>query len=301
MYFPISGVEVSPFIPVLVACTVSFFCSMGGISGAFLLLPFQMSFLGYTHPSVSGTNHLYNVVAIPSGVFRYVREKRMVWPLTAIIAVGTLPGVMLGTYFRVVFLPDAKDFKLFAAIVLTYIAFRIAKDLFVAKNKNSKSVPASKSPSANFQVVLQQFNLKELSYTFEGQLYTCRPLSIFLLSLVVGLIGGAYGIGGGAIIAPFLVSWFGLPIHTIAGAALMGTFLTSAVGVSFFTVLSGFFPGQAVTPDWMLGLLFGIGGIIGMYFGAKCQKFVPAKAIKIFLVCIMLGTAAKYTVDYFIS
>ena len=51
MYFPVSGVEVSPLIPLAVSFVVSFFTSMGGISGAFLLLPFQMSVLGFTSPT----------------------------------------------------------------------------------------------------------------------------------------------------------------------------------------------------------------------------------------------------------
>jgi uncharacterized protein len=46
MIFPISGIEVSPIIPVIVAFYVSFVTSMGGVSGAFLLLPFQVSILG---------------------------------------------------------------------------------------------------------------------------------------------------------------------------------------------------------------------------------------------------------------
>ncbi|MFZ3047628.1 MAG: TSUP family transporter, partial [Desulfatirhabdiaceae bacterium] len=82
MLFQTAGIEVSPWIPPLVAFAISFFTSMGGVSGAFLLLPFQMSFLGYVNPSVSATNQLYNIVAIPSGVYRYWREGRMVWPLT---------------------------------------------------------------------------------------------------------------------------------------------------------------------------------------------------------------------------
>ena len=45
---------------------------MGGISGAFLLLPFQMSMLNYTAPSVTGTDHVFNIVAIPSVVYRYI-------------------------------------------------------------------------------------------------------------------------------------------------------------------------------------------------------------------------------------
>lgn len=80
MLFPTSGVEVDPLIPFLTAFFVSFFTSMGGVSGAFLLLPFQVSILGYTAPSVSATNQVFNVVGIPSGVYRYIRESRILWP-----------------------------------------------------------------------------------------------------------------------------------------------------------------------------------------------------------------------------
>ena len=95
--FPASNVTTWVFIPPLTAFVVSFFTSMGGVSGAFLLLPFQMSVLNYTAPSVSGTNQLFNVIAIPSGVWRYIREKRMLWPLTWVVIAGTLPG---GIYWR---------------------------------------------------------------------------------------------------------------------------------------------------------------------------------------------------------
>ena len=57
-----------------------------------------------------------------------------------------------------------------------------------------------------------------------------------------GIVGGTYGIGGGAIIAPFFVSWFRLPVHTISGATLMGTFLTSVAGVIFYMIIAPFFP-----------------------------------------------------------
>ena len=74
MVFEASGVEVSPLVPVFVAFGISFFTSMGGVSGAFLLLPFQMSVLGFTSPAVSPTNLVCNIVAIPSGVYQYIRE-----------------------------------------------------------------------------------------------------------------------------------------------------------------------------------------------------------------------------------
>jgi len=129
MLFPVSGIEVNPLIPFLAAFVVSFFTSMGGVSGAFLLLPFQVSVLGYTAPSVSGTNQFFNIVAIPSGVYRYIREGRMLWPLTGAVIIGTLPGVFIGAWIRIKYLPNPKNFKLFVGIVLCYIGFRLFMDV----------------------------------------------------------------------------------------------------------------------------------------------------------------------------
>jgi hypothetical protein len=94
--FQIFGVETFILVPPLVAFGISFFTSMGGISGAFLLLPFQMSVLGFTSPSVTATNFLFNVTGTPGGVYRYARECRFVWPVAVLIVTGIIPGVLIG-------------------------------------------------------------------------------------------------------------------------------------------------------------------------------------------------------------
>lgn len=316
MLFPVAGIEVAPWIPPLVAFVISFFTSMGGVSGAFLLLPFQMSFLGYTHPSVSATNQLFNIVAIPSGVYRYWKEGRMVWPLTWVVVIGTLPGVLIGAFVRIAYLPNPKNFKLFAAAVLLYIGIRMVMDL-LKKGTGADSKAASEK---RFQEMVRQyrsqaggeqansngapaiqvthFNLKRLGYTFYGESFDVSFWGIFSLSFIVGIVGGIYGIGGGAIIAPFFVTFFGLPVYTVAGAALMGTFMTSIAGVAFYQAIAPFYPNMSIAPDWLLGVLFGLGGMAGMYLGARCQKFVPAKAIKWMLAGIIVFTAAKYAIDF---
>jgi uncharacterized protein len=119
-----------------------------------------------------------------------------------------------------------------------------------------------------------------------------------MLSAIVGVVGGMYGIGGGAIIAPFFVAVFHLPVYTIAGACLMGTFLTSIVAACFYQILAPLYPHMAVAPDWMLGILMGTGGMIGMYAGARMQKFVPAKAIKWLLACILVFTGGRYVIGF---
>lgn len=300
MYFPTAGIEINPLIPPVVAFVIAFFTSMGGLSGAFLILPFQVSFLGYNTPSVSATNQLFNIIAIPSGVYRYVREGRMVWPLVRVVVVGTLPGVLIGAIIRIKYLPDPKHFKVFAGFVLLYIASRLIKDL-LTKKKSSQTTTAQASTKntacktgMDFQVRILEDSWKTISYEFCGNVHTVNGLAIMALSGIVGIIGGIYGIGGGAMLSPFFVSFFGLPVHSIAGATLMGTFVTSVAGVIFYQGLAFFYPQLVVAPDWILGLLFGIGGMAGMYMGARCQRFIPARIIKWILVFCLLVPAVRY-------
>ena len=318
MTFPISGVTTNILFPPLIAMVISFFTSMGGISGAFLLLPFQMSVLNYTAPSVSGTNHVFNIVAIPSGVYRYIKEGRMAWPLTWVVIAGTLPGVFIGYYLRVLFLPDPKTFKLFVGCVLLYIGIRLFKEMlggnkarsaggksleekFKARAEEIRKTQSSRMAAgipADAVVKMISVSLKKVEYEFWGERFSFNTLGMFALAFVVGVIGGAYGIGGGAIIAPFCVAFYQLPIYTIAGATLMGTFITSVAGALFFTLLPAS-NGISPMPDWPLGILFGIGGFIGMYLGAKTQKYMPQKFIKIFVGAAIMVLAIKYIVQYF--
>jgi hypothetical protein len=312
MHFEVSGVTVSPIIPFLVAFFVSLFVSSAGVSGAFLLLPFQVSVLGFTSPAVSPTNLFYNIVAIPSGVYRYMREKRMAWPLAWVIIIGTLPGIFIGAVLRIRYLPDPKNFKFFAGCVLLYIGLRLVyamikkngltiekaktvEERFYAEKNKENTAPQNKTnPMQAVRTV--KFSFKRYSYSFYGEIFAFNTIGLLLLSFIVGVVGGTYGIGGGAIIAPFLVAFFGLPIYTIAGATLMATFVTSIAGVVFYAGIAPLFAhtGLAIAPDWTLGALFGAGGFLGIYCGARLQKYLPAKIIKMILILTMTLIAIRY-------
>jgi uncharacterized membrane protein YfcA len=294
--FPVSDVTTWIFIPPLVAFVISFFTSMGGVSGAFVLLPFQMSFLNYTAPSVSATNQLFNIIAIPSGVWRYVKEKRMVWPLTWAVIIGTLPGVLIGALVRLEFLPDSRNFKFFAGFVLLYLGIRLFTDIIKQKTDAQKNESADRKD--DFVITETRFSLKHSGFKFDGEKYSFSVPGVFLLCFIVGIIGGIYGIGGGAIIAPFFITFFRLPVYAVAGASLMGTFITSIAGVIAYQVLASVYTEMAVAPDWYLGILFGIGGLFGMYLGARCQKHVPVNVIKLILCICVLFVASKYLYDF---
>lgn len=303
MEFPVSGVETSPLVPPLVALAISFFTSMAGISGAFLLLPFQMNVLGFTSPAVSATNHVYNVVAIPSGVARYVKERRMLWPLAWIIVGGSLPGVVLGAVVRVRLLPDPRAFRLFAGLVLLFVAVRMLAGATRPGRRRPGRDPRTAGPGRGRppvgEVAVQEIGLRRVSYVYGGGEHSFSTTGVLGLSVLVGAVGGIYGIGGGAIVAPLLVGLFGLPVHTVAGAALAGTAATSIAAVASYQVMALADPAVAAGPDWALGALFGLGGMVGMSLGARCQRLVPARAIEGGLGLVVLAVAVPWVVGFF--
>ena len=306
VHFPVSGVDTWVWLPPLVALVVSFFTSMAGVSGAFLLLPFQVSVLGFATPAVSATNLVFNLVATPGGVWRYWQEGRMAWPLVRVVAAGTLPGLYLGYRVRVDYLPDPRHFKLFVGCVLLYVGYRLLSE-FLAARKTAVSDLEAKFAARQAEmgggihaglktearVRTLGFSFSRAEYEFWGGRYGFSVPRMFLLALVVGLVGGAYGIGGGAIIAPFCVAFFRLPIYTVAGAALAATLVTSLAGVVLYSVLPAP-PGMNTRPDWLLGLLFGLGGFAGTYLGARMQKYLPQRALKLLLGSLLALLALRY-------
>lgn len=313
MDFSVSGVDVSPFFFPIITFVISFFTSMGGVSGAFLLLPFQVSVLGFSSPAVRPTNLVYNIVAIPSGVYRYIKEKRMAWQLVWVIIFGTLPGVFIGATVSIKYLPEPRMFKFFVGFVLLYIGIQL---LYQTTGRHQKGREKSKALESKFNQMVKiskekqkgllksglapeaviktvRFSMSKYEYEFWGEHYSFNSFFLFVIALIVGIVGGVYGIGGGSIIAPFCVAILGLPVYTVAGAVLLGTFITSIAGVSCYYTL-------AVTPDWTLGLLFGIGGFIGMYCGARAQKFIPERLIKLILGLLITSLSIRYILQFFI-
>ena len=306
IFFETSGVELQWWLPPLITFFIGFIVSTGGLSGAFVLLPFQVSILGFTTPAVTSTNHLYNVISIPSGVYRFFKEKRMLWPLAGVIVAGTLPGVALGSWLRVAHLPDPAAFKLFVGCVLLFISSRMVWEAAMRPvlYKIGWMTPEEKTENkvTITPVTDTTFTFREISFTFSDQCYSVNVPIIFVLSAFVGVIGGAYGVGGGAIIAPFLITVFGLPVYCTAGATLLGTFATSLFAVGFFTWLAPMYAQAAtpVSPDWALGGMFGLGGFFGIYLGARLQRFFPQNLIKAVLGIGICTLALRYIIGYFL-
>ena len=235
-----------------------------GISGAVLLLPFQVSALGTPSTSVTPTNLLYNIIAAPGALYRYWRQGQTGGRLAVVLIAGTLPGVIAGSVIRVRLLPGPRAFDLVIAAVLIPLGTWLA----LARPGGARK-PARRAP------------------------YVSSP-ALAVLAAVVGCIGGIYGIGGGAVLAPVLLGTGRKPSEA-APAALAATFVTSVAGVITFTVLS--LHHSRVAPDWPIGIALGIGGLLGGYTGAYLQPRLPDQLIRRMVGTLILALGTYYLVS----
>lgn len=293
-WFPVSGIETWLWLPPLVGLAVSTVTATAGISGAFLLLPFQFSVLGFTSPAVTPTNLVFNLVATPGGILGYYREGRMLWPLVWIVSLGASPGLWIGYWVRVSWLPDPIRFRLFMGAMLLYLAAR----LWLDRGRESDSEGLSPVSSGG-RVERPTWVDGSVQFQWGDKAYRFRIVSMLGLAVAVGFVGGIYGIGGGAIVAPFCVAVFRLPVHAIAGATLAATLITSAVGIAVYH-WGPLHSGVATQPDWALGLLFGIGGLLGTYLGARVQRRINPDRLRLLLSLLVLPVAIQYLLSPFL-
>jgi hypothetical protein len=177
------------------------------------------------------------------------------------LVLGTLPGVIGGAIIRVELLSGMRAFELVAAGVLLPLGLWLL-------------LGAQRLPPTQ----------RQLSGRARG--------AIWVLSLIVGTVGGIYGIGGGSILAPILLAC-GYSAYEVAPATLAATFLTSLVGVGTYQALQ-LTHGGAIAPDWILGLWLGAGGFLGSYLGARLQRRLPEQSLRRLLGLIACIVAARY-------
>jgi uncharacterized membrane protein YfcA len=170
-----------------------------------------------------------------------------------------LPGVIVGSVIRVELLPRQTSFDVVIACVLI--------------------------PLGAWLVLVKQRPEKQRRWAFP-------PAVLLVVAAAVGCVGGIYGIGGGAILAPIVIG-SGRPPAEVAPATLASTFTSSVAGVVTFRVLATQHHGS-IAPDWGVGIALGIGGLVGGYTGARLQPHLPESAIRRLLGLLVLAIGIRY-------
>ncbi len=110
-----------------------------------------------------------------------------------------------------------------------------------------------------------------------------------IVGLAAGLLGGLFGVGGGLIIVPGLVSLAGMDRRLAHGTSLAATLPIAAA--SLITYVSH---GNV---DWPVAFFLTIGAIAGAIVGTSLLHVIPKNVLIIIFVITVLATATRLTVS----
>ena len=111
-------------------------------------------------------------------------------------------------------------------------------------------------------------------------------IGLLLIGLAAGILGGMVGVGGGLIVVPALVFFFGFSQHEAQGTSLGLLVLPVAI----LGMLNYYKQGYV---DFKVVGLLAFGFFIGSYFGSKWALVLPQETIKKYFALLLFYTAFK--------
>ena len=113
-----------------------------------------------------------------------------------------------------------------------------------------------------------------------------NPVLFVLLGVLTGFVGGLAGLGGGIVVIPVLVVFFGFTQHQAQGSALA----LLAIPVS---VVAAYTYWKAGYVDVKVVLLLAAGFVVGGDAGAKLAIVMPTILLQRIFGILLLGLGAR--------
>jgi len=109
-------------------------------------------------------------------------------------------------------------------------------------------------------------------------------LSIFLMSILAGLVGAVFGLGGGILIIPFLTLVEGVPLPFAVGASIVSVIATSSASAATYV--------QDRLTNLRLGMFLEVGTVLGAITGALVAAFLAPGVLLVFFGILLIYASA---------
>jgi uncharacterized membrane protein YfcA len=119
-----------------------------------------------------------------------------------------------------------------------------------------------------------------------GSLPSERTLRLAAIGFLAGLFSGLFGVGGGTVIVPLLIFWFGFGERLATGTSLAAIVVIGLLGALF---QGGFYGNVHV----VTGLLLAIPAVLGVVLGVGIQQRIPQRAVSYLFAALLLGIAIE--------
>ena len=114
---------------------------------------------------------------------------------------------------------------------------------------------------------------------------TSIPWRGFLIGAVAGLLSGLFGIGGGIVIVPALLTALSMERRLAHGTSLAATVPVALASLATYS-LGG-------NVDWPVALCLVIGAICGTIIGTQLLQVIPKRPLTIIFIGVILLTAVR--------
>jgi uncharacterized membrane protein YfcA len=115
-----------------------------------------------------------------------------------------------------------------------------------------------------------------------------RVLRLAAVGTAAGAFSGLFGVGGGTVIVPLLIVWFGYGEREATG-----TSLAAIVLIALLAVISQGLYGNV---DPLKALVVAVPAVIGVVAGAALQQRLPERAIALVFTAMLVGIAVVLAV-----
>jgi hypothetical protein len=119
-----------------------------------------------------------------------------------------------------------------------------------------------------------------------GSLPSERTIRLAVIGFLAGLFSGLFGVGGGTVIVPLLILWFGYGERLATGTSLAAIVVIGLLG----TLFQGGFYGNV---HLATGLLLSIPAVAGVVLGVAIQQRIPQRAVSYLFAALMVGIAIE--------
>lgn len=202
-----------------------------------------------------------------SGSFTYLRLRRVDVRTGLVLALGTVPGALVGPYLATL-IPERAFrtvFGTFLLVMATFLAFR----------------PERVAPGATIRTGLGRVHRR--FHTPAGELleYSYSLPIALAISLSVGALSSMLGIGGGIVHVPAMIHVLGFPAHIATATSQFVLAITAAAGVTEYV--------RRALVEWSFAVPLGLGVIAGAQVGARLSHRIKGRGlVRLLSVAIVL-------------
>ena len=239
---------------VLVGIVAGYFSGLFGIGGGFIMVPLLTFLLGFPVKRAAATSLAAIFLTAIAGVIGYALNDGVVWAAAIALSAGSVVGSFIGARLLQV-IPQQVIVWIYV-VLLTVLAVRLLW---------------SSESTTDTWIVSPWW-----------------VVGLIAVGFVAGVMAGLLGVGGGIMVVPILIGFFGLTTFDAKGSSLFMQIPAALVGT-----LTNMRFGMV---DLKAGALIGVVAALVSYAGVVTSAILPSALANILFAAVMAYTAVQFAV-----